>query len=77
MQLAKILFTGSTCRPGKKDFRDPKVFWYEPQQKWVMAVMLLVEKRAQFYTSKNLKQWQLMSEFGPARDTTGIWECPD
>lgn len=42
-----------------------------------MAVMLLVEKRAQFYTSKNLKQWQLMSEFGPARDSTGIWECPD
>lgn len=62
---------------GKKDFRDPKVFWYEPQQKWVMAVMLPVEKRAQFYTSKNLKQWQLMSEFGPAGDTTGIWECPD
>lgn len=62
---------------GKKDFRDPKVFWYGPQQKWVMVVMLPVEKRAQFYTSKNLKQWQLMSEFGPAGDTSGIWECPD
>ncbi len=62
---------------GKKDFRDPKVFWYEPQQKWVMVVMLPVEKRAQFYTSKDLKQWELMSEFGPAGDTTGIWECPD
>lgn len=22
------------------DFRDPKVFWYEPQQKWVMVVAL-------------------------------------
>jgi fructan beta-fructosidase len=62
---------------GKKDFRDPKVFWYEPEQKWVMAVMLPVEKKAQFYTSQNLKQWELMSEFGPAGDTTGIWECPD
>ncbi|MBL7749717.1 MAG: glycoside hydrolase family 32 protein [Chitinophagaceae bacterium] len=62
---------------GKKDFRDPKVFWYKPQQKWVMAVVLPIEKQAQFYSSKDLKQWQLMSSFGPAGDTTGIWECPD
>ncbi len=62
---------------GKKDFRDPKVFWYAPQQKWVMAVVLPIEKQAQFYSSKNLKEWQLMSSFGPAGDTTGIWECPD
>ena len=62
---------------GKKDFRDPKVFWYAPQNKWVMAVMWPVEKQVQFYQSKNLKQWELMSRFGPAGDTTGIWECPD
>ena len=23
---------------GLKDFRDPKVFWYEPAQKWYMIV---------------------------------------
>ncbi|MBN8672923.1 MAG: glycoside hydrolase family 32 protein [Chitinophagales bacterium] len=62
---------------GKKDFRDPKVFWYALQKKWVMAVVLPIEKQVQFYSSANLKQWQLMSSFGPAGDTTGIWECPD
>jgi len=60
-----------------KDFRDPKVFWYEPQQKWVMAVVLAAEKKIQFYTSKNLKEWELMSSYGPAGDTSGVWECPD
>lgn len=60
-----------------KDFRDPKVFWFEPQQKWVMAVVLAVEKKVQFYSSKNLTQWELMSHYGPAGDLNGIWECPD
>ena len=62
---------------GKKDFRDPKVFWYQPHQKWVMAVVLPIEKQIQLYSSPNLKEWKLMSLFGPAGDTTGIWECPD
>lgn len=62
---------------GKKDFRDPKVFWYEPQQKWVMAVVIPDEFKAQFYESKNLKEWKFLSEFGPMGDTARIWECPD
>lgn len=62
---------------GKKDFRDPKVFWYEPEKKWVMVVALPLEKKIQFYRSPNLLDWTYMSDFGPAGDTTGIWECPD
>jgi fructan beta-fructosidase len=62
---------------GLKDFRDPQVFWYEPHRKWVMSVVLAVEKMIQFYSSHNLKEWKLMSCFGPAGDTSGIWECPD
>lgn len=62
---------------GSKNFRDPKVFWYEPEQKWVMVVALSVDRKVQFYQSKNLKHWQLLSEFGPAGAVKGIWECPD
>lgn len=61
----------------KKDFRDPKVFWYGPNQYWVMAVVLPQEHKVQFYKSKNLLSWSLLSEFGPAGDVDGIWECPD
>ncbi len=61
----------------KKDFRDPKVFWYEPKKYWVMALMFPVEHEVQFYSSKNLLQWEHLSSFGPVGDTSGVWECPD
>jgi fructan beta-fructosidase len=62
---------------GRKDFRDPKVFWYEPQQKWVMALVVPDLYVVQLYQSKNLLKWDLMTEFGKVGDTTRIWECPD
>ena len=62
---------------GKKDFRDPKIFWHASKKYWVMSVMLPVEHIVQFYSSVNLKKWNLLSEFGPAGDTSGVWECPD
>lgn len=61
----------------RKDFRDPKVFWYEPQEKWVMALVVPDLHKVQLYQSKNLLQWDLMSEFGKVGDTLRIWECPD
>jgi fructan beta-fructosidase len=60
-----------------KDFRDPKVSWYAPTRKWVMAVSLPNEHKIRFYSSKNLRQWTLLSDFGPAGATGGQWECPD
>jgi len=62
---------------GKKDFRDPKIFWYQPKNYWVMAVMLSVEHKVQFYSSFNLIDWKHLSDFGPVGDTSGVWECPD
>jgi fructan beta-fructosidase len=61
----------------KKDFRDPKIFWYEPKKYWVMALMFPVEHIVQFYSSKNLKGWNHLSDFGPSGDTAAVWECPD
>ncbi|MCY8070678.1 GH32 C-terminal domain-containing protein [Bacillus inaquosorum] len=62
--------------PGKKDFRDPKVFWYEKEKKWVM--LLAAGDRILIYTSKNLKQWTYASEFGQGQGSHGgVWECPD
>ena len=62
---------------GMADFRDPKVFWYAPEEKWVMVVALSVDRKVHLYSSKDLKSWTFMSEFGPAGNVTGIWECPD
>jgi len=61
----------------RKNFRDPKVFWHAPSQSWVMVVSLADQHKVQIYRSKNLRQWELASEFGPAGAITGVWECPD
>jgi len=62
---------------GKADFRDPKVFWYEPQQRWIMVLALPPEHKVSLYGSRDLKQWTHLSDFGPAAATGGVWECPD
>ena len=59
------------------EFRDPKVFWYQPGGYWVMAVVLAKEYKASFYRSPDLKTWAHLSDFGPAAATGGVWECPD
>ncbi|SKD00612.1 levanase [Chitinophaga ginsengisegetis] len=60
----------------KKDFRDPSVIWLEDQHKWLMTVAVPAEHKVQFYSSENLKNWEMLSEFGNQGDTRKIWECP-
>jgi fructan beta-fructosidase len=59
------------------DFRDPKVFWYEPTQRWIMPVALSLQRKIQFYSSPNLKDWTHESDFGPAGAIAGVYEVPD
>ncbi len=59
------------------DFRDPKVFWYEPESKWVLALVKSDRQEVWFYESKNLKAWNYMSRWGRAGNTATVWECPD
>ncbi|MCR9063803.1 MAG: glycoside hydrolase family 32 protein [Cytophagales bacterium] len=61
---------------GLKDFRDPNVIWNEKRNSWLMSVVKPLEFTVQFYESKNLKEWTLLSEFGKTGDTSKIWECP-
>ena len=61
---------------GLRDFRDPKVFRYEPEDKWVMIVS--ADKEMRFYDSKNLKDWNYMSSFGEGHGVQPCqFECPD
>ena len=59
-----------------EDFRDPYVFWYAPQKKWVLVAVLADHRKALFFSSTDLKHWTKLSEFGPAGDDGGQWECP-
>lgn len=61
---------------GLKDFRDPKVFWYEPTKQWIMIVS--ADKNMRFYSSTNLKDWQYLSQFGEGYGAQpNQFECPD
>ncbi len=62
--------------PNARDFRDPKVMWYEPTREWVMT--LAEGDHVSFYNSKNLKSWEKTGEFGKNQGSHGgVWECPD
>lgn len=62
--------------PGIVDFRDPKVMWYEKDQKWIMT--LATKDRITFFSSPDLKNWKKESEFGESIGAHGgVWECPD
>ena len=61
---------------GIKDIRDPKVMWHEPSERWIMS--LAVGDHAQFFSSKDLKEWEKTGEFGKEQGAHGgVWECPD
>ncbi|BCX05862.1 MAG: hypothetical protein KatS3mg053_3800 [Candidatus Roseilinea sp.] len=62
---------------GSREFRDPKLFWHAPSRRWIMACVLADQHRVRFYGSPNLRDWQHLSDFGPAGATAGLWECPD
>ena len=61
---------------GIRDFRDPKVFWHNKTEQWIMA--LVAGDHAKFYSSPNLKDWKFLSDFGKRQGAHGgVWECPD
>lgn len=61
---------------GIRDFRDPKVRWYEETKKWIMTLATL--DRVTFFSSPDLRNWTKESEVGKAFGARGgVWECPD
>ncbi|KAJ8117184.1 hypothetical protein OPT61_g1562 [Boeremia exigua] len=59
-----------------RDFRDPSVSWHEPTKSWVAVISLAAARKLLIYTSSDLKEWILASEFGPVNAVGGVWECP-
>ncbi|MCC5697330.1 glycoside hydrolase family 32 protein, partial [Klebsiella pneumoniae] len=62
--------------PGIPDFRDPKLFWHAPTNRWILLVA--AGDRIHIYGSTNLVEWDKLSEFGADHGSHGgVWECPD
>jgi sucrose-6-phosphate hydrolase SacC (GH32 family) len=67
-------YTNNTVVPNilGGDNRDPKVFWYAPGNKWVMALWLINNDYG-IFTSTNLTSWTQTSIFS----FPNVIECPD
>ncbi len=59
--------------------RDPKVFWHEQTQKWVMVLYVELQGKhtIHFFTSPNLREWTLASITEGIAGTAFLYECPD
>jgi len=89
------IFTKFAGNPAVKNIshynRDPKVFWHEPTQKWVMVLYvglpnadkpdakgLMPNHTLHFFTSPNLRDWTLASVTkGGGGTDFFLYECPD
>ncbi|CEP64506.1 beta-fructofuranosidase SUC2 LALA0_S12e00342g [Lachancea lanzarotensis] len=57
-------------------FRDPKVFWHDETQRWIMALALSQEYKVQIYSSENLTSWEFQSNFSHHGILGYQYECP-
>jgi fructan beta-fructosidase len=63
---------------GRAVFRDPKVIWHAPTNRWIMLVT--EGQSIGFYGSTDLTNWTHLSTFGAGHgrhSEDGPWECPD
>lgn len=60
-----------------RDLRDPKVFWHEESNRWIMTIASPLDRLVRFYSSTNLIDWKWESDFGDTGSVEGVWECPD
>jgi sucrose-6-phosphate hydrolase SacC (GH32 family) len=81
-----VKYAGNPVLPNiARGNRDPRVFWHEPTQRWVMALYVshpdnkpvpkggkpTATRTISLFTSPNLKQWT------PTSRVEGFFECPD
>ena len=60
---------------GVADFRDPKVFWHDDSQAWVVVVA--ADRELEVYRSSDLLSWTLASALAPPGVPDATLECPD
>jgi levanbiose-producing levanase len=68
-----------TLEPESKQFRDPKVSWYEPGHYWLMTTVVADAQVVKLYRSDDLIHWSFLSDFSlPNIPHSGaLWEMPE
>lgn len=71
------VYAGNPVITLSTEARDPKIFRNEKTGEWNMVLAHALQHGVLFYSSPDLKNWTLNSEFGNEGATGGVWECPD
>ncbi|PSN61470.1 hypothetical protein BS50DRAFT_578471 [Corynespora cassiicola Philippines] len=73
-----IKYEGNPVIPSNStQFRDPKVIWHAPTERWVMVIAFPVDFEIGIYTSPNLIDWTPTSNFSHYGVTGLQYECPN
>ncbi|KIY02090.1 uncharacterized protein Z520_02228 [Fonsecaea multimorphosa CBS 102226] len=72
------LYSGNpVLSDNSSQFRDPKVIWHAPTQRWVMVVAYAQDLTVGFFTSSNLTHWEHVSNFSHHGLLGDQYECPN
>jgi len=63
--------------PSSKNFRDPKLTWYEPGKYWVMTTVVADAQVVKLFKSTDLLHWEFLSDFSGVGAQGGLWEVPE
>ena len=73
-----IKYSGNPVIPSNStQFRDPKVFWYEPTKSWVVVLAYSQDFTVGIFTSPDLKKWTHTSNFTRHGILGQQYECPN
>lgn len=71
-------YSGNPVIPNTHEARDPKVFWHEGTQRWIMLLAAALNHEMEIHSSPDLVNWTYESSFGRGYGgQDGVWECPD
>ncbi len=63
--------------PSSRNFRDPKITWYEPGKYWVMTTVVADAQVVKLFKSTDLLHWEFLSDFSGVGAQGGLWEVPE
>ncbi|UVJ40753.1 glycoside hydrolase family 32 protein [Arthrobacter sp. CJ23] len=66
-----------SLNPASKNFRDPKITWYEPGGYWVMTTVVADAQVIKLFKSTDLLHWDFLSDFSGVGAQGGLWEVPE
>jgi len=71
-------YPGNPVLTLETEARDPNMFWDDADNCWKLVLAHALDHEILFFSSPDMKEWTLMSDFGKGEGAQGgVWECPD